>query len=188
MRVNECTLITENYRWLTTYSHKSGYSFLYSAHFTQSLCHALCLDITCVFRPFVWCRMCFLLYVPLSLLFLRFPSDHLKERLDEFVKPLKIVKVLRQAERKGLITARLLGASHAQGEVLTFLDAHCTYLSHTYFLYTFLLYTCVHLPICLKCSRGACFPILSIINTVTLYCVTWLYMIEKVCTKCTKSV
>lgn len=38
---------------------------------------------------------------------------------------LKIVRVLRQPERKGLITARLLGASVAQGEVLTFLDAHC---------------------------------------------------------------
>lgn len=55
--------------------------------------------------------------------------EHLKERLDEYVKDLKIVRVLRQPERKGLITARLLGASHARGEVLTFLDAHCTYPS-----------------------------------------------------------
>ncbi|XP_078502097.1 polypeptide N-acetylgalactosaminyltransferase 3-like isoform X3 [Lissotriton helveticus] len=54
-------------------------------------------------------------------------SDHdsLKEPLDTFVKPLQIVKVLRQAERKGLVSARLLGAAHAKGEVLTFLDAHC---------------------------------------------------------------
>lgn len=41
------------------------------------------------------------------------------------MRPLKIVRVVRQLERKGLITARLLGASIAQGEVLTFLDAHC---------------------------------------------------------------
>lgn len=41
------------------------------------------------------------------------------------MRQLKIVRVLRQLERKGLITARLLGASVAQGEVLTFLDAHC---------------------------------------------------------------
>jgi len=41
------------------------------------------------------------------------------------VKQLQIVRVVRQAERKGLITARLLGASVASGEVLTFLDAHC---------------------------------------------------------------
>ncbi|KAI4871770.1 hypothetical protein NFI96_010924 [Prochilodus magdalenae] len=52
-------------------------------------------------------------------------ATHLHSQLDEYVKILKIVKVVRQPERKGLITARLLGASHAQGEVLTFLDAHC---------------------------------------------------------------
>lgn len=41
------------------------------------------------------------------------------------MKPLKVVRVVRQEERKGLITARLLGAKVAQAEVLTFLDAHC---------------------------------------------------------------
>ncbi|CAJ1084817.1 hypothetical protein F2P81_011626 [Xyrichtys novacula] len=51
--------------------------------------------------------------------------DHLKTRLDEYVKQLKIVRVLRQRERKGLTPARLLGAKSAKGEVLTFLDAHC---------------------------------------------------------------
>nr|XP_033793173.1 polypeptide N-acetylgalactosaminyltransferase 6 isoform X2 [Geotrypetes seraphini] len=49
----------------------------------------------------------------------------LKEKLDDYVKKLQIVKVMRQRERKGLINARLLGASVAVGEVLTFLDAHC---------------------------------------------------------------
>lgn len=52
-------------------------------------------------------------------------AEHLKEKLEIFVAELKIVRVMRQLERKGLITARLLGASIAQGEVLTFLDAHC---------------------------------------------------------------
>lgn len=52
-------------------------------------------------------------------------SEHLKDKLDEYVRQLKIVRVVRQPERKGLITARLLGASVAQGEILTFLDAHC---------------------------------------------------------------
>ncbi|XP_053174127.1 polypeptide N-acetylgalactosaminyltransferase 6 [Scomber japonicus] len=52
-------------------------------------------------------------------------ADHLKSQLEEYVRELKIVRVVRQPERKGLITARLLGASIAQGEVLTFLDAHC---------------------------------------------------------------
>ncbi|XP_068183163.1 polypeptide N-acetylgalactosaminyltransferase 6 [Antennarius striatus] len=52
-------------------------------------------------------------------------AEHLKSQLEEHVSQLKIVRVMRQQERKGLITARLLGASVAQGEVLTFLDAHC---------------------------------------------------------------
>lgn len=52
-------------------------------------------------------------------------SEYLKEQLEEYVKQLQIVRVVRQEERKGLITARLLGASVAQAEVLTFLDAHC---------------------------------------------------------------
>uniref|UniRef100_A0A3B4VHS2 Polypeptide N-acetylgalactosaminyltransferase 6-like n=1 Tax=Seriola dumerili TaxID=41447 RepID=A0A3B4VHS2_SERDU len=52
-------------------------------------------------------------------------DDSLKTRLDEYVEQLKIVRVLRQKERKGLVTARLLGAQAAQGEVLTFLDSHC---------------------------------------------------------------
>lgn len=54
-----------------------------------------------------------------------FFSVHLKTRLDDYVQQLKIVRVLRQRERKGLITARLLGVQAARGEVLTFLDSHC---------------------------------------------------------------
>ena len=52
-------------------------------------------------------------------------SDVLKDELDEYLKQLNIVRVVRQRERKGLITARLLGASVATGDTLTFLDAHC---------------------------------------------------------------
>lgn len=51
--------------------------------------------------------------------------EYLKEPLEQYVKRLKVVRVVRQEERKGLITARLLGAKVAQAEVLTFLDAHC---------------------------------------------------------------
>lgn len=53
--------------------------------------------------------------------------DYLKEQLEQYVKKMQVVRVVRQEERKGLITARLLGASVAQAEVLTFLDAHCEY-------------------------------------------------------------
>uniref|UniRef100_A0A4W3HVK0 Glycosyltransferase 2-like domain-containing protein n=1 Tax=Callorhinchus milii TaxID=7868 RepID=A0A4W3HVK0_CALMI len=59
------------------------------------------------------------------LLFISPRTHYLKEQLDEYVKQFRIVKVVRQVERKGLITARLLGASVATGDVLTFLDAHC---------------------------------------------------------------
>ncbi|XP_045040090.1 polypeptide N-acetylgalactosaminyltransferase 6 isoform X3 [Desmodus rotundus] len=52
-------------------------------------------------------------------------EEYLKEPLEQYVQQLRIVRVVRQERRKGLITARLLGASVAQAEVLTFLDAHC---------------------------------------------------------------
>lgn len=56
-------------------------------------------------------------------------AERLREELDEYLKRLHIVRVVRQRERKGLITARLLGASVATGDTLTFLDAHCEWPS-----------------------------------------------------------
>ncbi|XP_023043885.1 polypeptide N-acetylgalactosaminyltransferase 3 isoform X2 [Piliocolobus tephrosceles] len=52
-------------------------------------------------------------------------DEYLHDKLDEYVKQFSIVKIVRQRERKGLITARLLGATVATAETLTFLDAHC---------------------------------------------------------------
>lgn len=46
--------------------------------------------------------------------------------MDAYVTTLPVpIKVLRNSRRIGLIKARLKGAYEAEGEVLTFLDAHC---------------------------------------------------------------
>lgn len=45
--------------------------------------------------------------------------------LEEYVKPLGKVKVIRAKQREGLIRARLLGANVATAPVLTYLDSHC---------------------------------------------------------------
>ncbi|XP_012878805.1 PREDICTED: polypeptide N-acetylgalactosaminyltransferase 12 [Dipodomys ordii] len=51
--------------------------------------------------------------------------EHLKERLAEELSALPKVRLIRANKREGLVRARLLGASMARGEVLTFLDCHC---------------------------------------------------------------
>nr|XP_033771650.1 polypeptide N-acetylgalactosaminyltransferase 6-like [Geotrypetes seraphini] len=52
-------------------------------------------------------------------------NEDLKKTLDEFLRELPLVRLLRQPVRKGLVGARLLGAEEAKADVLVFLDAHC---------------------------------------------------------------
>lgn len=52
-------------------------------------------------------------------------AEHLKERLANELSGLPKVRLIRAHKREGLVRARLLGASAAKGDVLTFLDCHC---------------------------------------------------------------
>nr|XP_033791302.1 polypeptide N-acetylgalactosaminyltransferase 6-like [Geotrypetes seraphini] len=52
-------------------------------------------------------------------------NEDLMKTLDEYVRQLPLVRLLRQPARKGLVGARLLGAEQAKADVLVFLDAHC---------------------------------------------------------------
>lgn len=51
--------------------------------------------------------------------------EELKGKLQNYIGTLPKVKLVRTLTREGLIRGRMLGAKHATGEILVFLDSHC---------------------------------------------------------------
>ena len=50
---------------------------------------------------------------------------HLGWRLEQYLKPLTKVRLLRSSERQGIVKSRLRGAEVSSGDVLVYLDSHC---------------------------------------------------------------
>ncbi|KAJ3608813.1 hypothetical protein NHX12_023343 [Muraenolepis orangiensis] len=50
---------------------------------------------------------------------------YLKVQLEEYLSQVDRVRLIRTTRREGLVRARLIGATSATGDVLTFLDCHC---------------------------------------------------------------
>lgn len=60
-----------------------------------------------------------------SCLCVYYATGYLKSKLADYISNLQRVRLIRTNKREGLVRARLIGATFATGDVLTFLDCHC---------------------------------------------------------------
>lgn len=71
-----------------------------------------------------WCFVVIVSYLHYSCIAI-FPAS-LKEPLEDYIARWNgKVRLIRNKERKGLISTRTTGAEESRGEVVLFLDAHC---------------------------------------------------------------
>ncbi|CAG9810414.1 unnamed protein product [Chironomus riparius] len=51
--------------------------------------------------------------------------EYFKEKLENYIKKIPKIRLIRSHRRQGIISARILGARNAVGPVLIFIDSHC---------------------------------------------------------------
>ena len=51
-------------------------------------------------------------------------KEHLKTKLEEYLKNMPRIRLIRATKRLGIMRARILGADESTGDVIIFMDSH----------------------------------------------------------------